>query len=391
MRIGVYVSVAAVRQGYERNVSGHVQIPLHFLKLLRDAGHDAVLITTNYDEAHTLPECMPAGAPVQLVEDARTRGSVHHAKGHVRPGVRLGGLRRQLGQIRDIALRERLDVLHLFGMNRTAHMGGLLRFIGVQCPIVCTVFHADAPERFGAVKRQLWRRCDAILTATEFVQRRLAALGVNAQIVRHGVVRDLRRELGDEPVGVKRRVLFWRDPSFNNGADICAQAFDALAPQFRDFSFDFAVRPYWAEIEGLDDVAHRHENVHVYRFPYEPGISLPRLVLESLCVVLPFRRLTINPQLAIAESLAAGAPVVATDLRSTPELITQGRNGELIPVGDAEAARCAIERIIGDRERALRMGRDAAVDLRMHWNWDHTVEQTLAVYESCLARRGGAG
>src|SRR5690606_13818563 len=121
--------------------------------------------------------------------------------------------------------------------------------------------------------------------------------------VRHGIVRDLRAEIRDEVIGEKRRVLFWRDPSLNNGADVCAKVYDMLAPEFPDISFDMAIRPHWSAVEGLDELAAKHENVNIYRFPYEDGITLPKLVLESLCVMLPFRRMTICPQLAIAESL----------------------------------------------------------------------------------------
>ena len=43
------------------------------------------------------------------------------------------------------------------------------------------------------------------------------------------------------------------------------------------------------------------------------------------------RSLSIDPQLVIAESLAAGIPIVATQLRSNPEFITDGVNGRLVP------------------------------------------------------------
>lgn len=389
MKIGVYVSAAAVRQGYERNVSGHIQIPLHAIGLFNQAGHEACLITNAYDEStHTLPACMPQGATCCVIQDARVRGSVHDAKGAIRRGVRPGAMRRQLKQIIAICREQGLDVLHLYGMNRTAHFGGLLRTLGLKIPIVCTIFRADFPERFGMLTKPLWRRVDAIMTATEFVRKRLEDAGHQATKVRHGIVRDLKSEVTDEVIGAKSRVLFWRDPSLNNGADVCVKVYDALAPKHPDISFDMAIRPHWLEVEGLDDLAARHDNVHIYRFPYEGDITLPKLVLESLCVLLPFRRMTICPQLAIAESLAVGAPVVTTDLWSNNELITPGRNGDLVPVGDVDAATAALERIISNRETALAMGEHAAADLHSKWTWGHYVDETMAVYETCLRRRG---
>ncbi len=385
MKIGVYVSAAAVQRGYERNVSGHIQIPMRSLELLRAAGHDARLLTNWYDEeTHTLPACAPSDVPIHLIEDARVRGSVHESKGAHRKGVRVGSLRRQIGQLLSISRDESFDVLHLYGVNRTAHLGGLLKVLGLRAPVVCTMFRADFPERFGVLTKQLWKRVDALVTATEFVRKNIQGAGLDATIIRHGIVRDLRAEVEDESIGAKNRVLFWRDPSENNGADICAKVYDALAPKYPDISFNLAIRPHWAEVEGLDELAARHPNVNVYRFPYEPGITLPKLVLESLCVLLPFRRMTICPQLAIAESLAVGVPVVATDLWSNNELITPGRNGDLVPVGDVNATIAAVEGVIKDRDHALQMGRDAAVDLRAQWNWDDYVDETVAVYEAAM-------
>lgn len=389
MRIGVYVSAAAVQRGYERNVSGHIQIPMRALELLRDAGHDARLITNWYDDStHTLPECAPKGITTHLIDDARVRGSVHEKKGAHRRGLRISMLRRQVGQLQSICRDESLDILHLYGVNRTAHLGGALKLLGVKIPIVCTMFRADFPERFGFLTRRLWNRVDALVTATAFVQRQMQSVGLDATIVRHGIVRDLRTEVEDETVNGKSRVLFWRDPSRNNGADVCATVYDALAPKHPDIHFDMAIRPHWAEVEGLDDLAARHENVTIFRFPYEKGITLPKLVLESLCVLLPFRRMTICPQLAIAESLAVGVPVVATDLWSNNELIEPGRNGDLVPIDDVDATIGAVERVIQDRNRALQMGRDAAVDLRSQWNWDQYVDDIMAVYTSCTPDRG---
>lgn len=51
--------------------------------------------------------------------------------------------------------------------------------------------------------------------------------------------------------------------------------------------------------------------------------------------------------IVIAEALAAGIPVVATDCRSGPaEILENGKHGELVPVGDEAALAAAIERAL---------------------------------------------
>ena len=65
---------------------------------------------------------------------------------------------------------------------------------------------------------------------------------------------------------------------------------------------------------------------------------------------------------ALIEALASGLPVISTDVPSggTVELITDGMNGLIIPVGDQEALLEAMDKLLGDRVYADRLGREAA-------------------------------
>jgi len=275
----------------------------------------------------------------------------------------------------------------MFGHNRTAHLGGALRMMGMRTPVVMTVITARFPERLPRpVSHLLWGRLDAVVSSTEFVKAALAAEGIEARVVRQGVIRRLADELGGRAPGPRKRVLFWRDPSFWNGADVALEVFDRLAPRHPDISFDLAVRPHPKEVDRLEEIPAKHPNVHLHRFPYPEGVTLAGLVHESLCVLMPMRRHTIDPQLSIAESMDSGVAVIASDLNSTPELITPGETGMLIPVGDVDAAAEAVEEILSDRERAVEMGRCAAEEIRTRWNWERYLEEILAVYEG--ARRG---
>jgi glycosyltransferase involved in cell wall biosynthesis len=384
MNIGNYVSVVSGQKGFENNVSGHIQIPLHAMSLLKDAGHQVHLVTNEFGPERSLPNCMPDNIPIHYVIDARRRGGILERTGEQSRGVRPGQFLKQLRQMKAIAKREKFDVFHFFGFNRTGHLAGILRLSGMKCPTVMTTFKAIFPERMAPVTRFLWRRVDVIATATDYVQEQYRQNGITTQILRHGLVRDITAELGDEVISDKHRVLFWRDPSVDNGADVVMDVYDVLAPKYPKISFDLAVRPHWKEIPNLEERASKHKNVHVYRFPYEDGITLPKLMLESLCVLMPIRNMSIDPQLVIAESLAAGVPVIATDKNGNGEMITPGRSGYLIAEGNVKAGIEALDSILSNHENALAMGHHAKQDISERFNWNTYVDEVVKMYQGVL-------
>ena len=389
MKIGHYVSVVAGQKGFERNVSGHIQTPLYAMRLLADAGHECHLITNKYDEStRTLPFCYPRGCPMHTVDDACDRGGVLERTSAAGSGVSLLGALRQVRQIKQIARQERFDVVHFYGFARTAQFAGVSRLLRLPCPAVVTLFGEHGERRFPlGTGKLIWRAIDERLTATDFVKSYYAQMGVGVRILRHGIIRDLTEEFPDTPLPKRNRVLFWRDLSETNGADIARDVYAKLAPKYPHINFDFAIRPFWEEISGVDELANQHANIHVYRFPYPEGVTLGGLIAGSVCVLLPMRVLSIDPQLVIAESLAAGIPVVASDYRSNPELVKHGQTGMLTPPGDVDATTAAVEELIRDPQRAQKMGERAAEDIRARWNWDNYTDECTQVYRDVISGR----
>ena len=63
-----------------------------------------------------------------------------------------------------------------------------------------------------------------------------------------------------------------------------------------------------------------------------------------------------NLPTVIMEAMATGLPVISTDIGGIPEMVVQNETGFLVRPGDAEALAGAIEKVIGDRPLAERLG-----------------------------------
>lgn len=85
---------------------------------------------------------------------------------------------------------------------------------------------------------------------------------------------------------------------------------------------------------------------------------------------------------AVLEAMAAGLPVIATDVGGLPDMVIDGESGILVPPGDSEALGNAISKILEDPERAAAMGRmglTKATD-------KHDIEKVVRTVEGIMDR-----
>lgn len=84
----------------------------------------------------------------------------------------------------------------------------------------------------------------------------------------------------------------------------------------------------------------------------------------------------------VLEAMARGKTVVSTPVGGIPAVIEDGKTGLLVPTGDAQATRAAVERALGDAELRRRIGAAARERVREYCSWDRVTELTLEVYRS---------
>jgi glycosyltransferase involved in cell wall biosynthesis len=134
-----------------------------------------------------------------------------------------------------------------------------------------------------------------------------------------------------------------------------------LAAEVRALGLDDAV-----ELAGeVDDVRARLERADVF-------------ALSSRSEGMP---------LSVLEAMAAGLPVVASDVGGVHEVVVEGETGRLVAAGDVEALREALASLVFDaglRERLGRGGRERVLDrfALPHWR-----ERHLELYRRLVAGR----
>lgn len=110
--------------------------------------------------------------------------------------------------------------------------------------------------------------------------------------------------------------------------------------------------------------------------------------------ILPQMEISVLPSLAegfsnaILESMAAGLPMVATDVGGNREAIVEGETGFLVPPRDPETLADRILRLLGDRERGQRMGKAGRERIETTFSLQRMVTETEHFYERLLEERG---
>jgi phosphatidylinositol alpha-mannosyltransferase len=88
--------------------------------------------------------------------------------------------------------------------------------------------------------------------------------------------------------------------------------------------------------------------------------------------------------IVLAEAMAAGAPVLASELMAFRAVLDGGRLGVLVPVGDVDALATEAIALLDDPERRQAMRAAASVGVR-RYDWATVAEEILAVYEMAVA------
>jgi glycosyltransferase involved in cell wall biosynthesis len=112
--------------------------------------------------------------------------------------------------------------------------------------------------------------------------------------------------------------------------------------------------------------------------------DVPRIL--AACDVFALPTLADALPTVLAEAAAAGVPIVASAVGGVPEMCMDGRNGLLVPTGDAPALGDACVRLLADPELRSRMGAAGRDVARERYDIRVQAERLCELYRRAMAR-----
>jgi len=301
-----------------------------------------------------------------------------------------------LAALRAELVRQRYDVVHLYN-NRTV-LHGLLATRGHDVKIV--VYRGIVGNVSPWSPLSWWRylnpRVDRIVCVAEAIRQYFLGLRLLGWRLPPEKVVTIHKghDLAwyrDPPVDLTANgipaeaftvccVANWRP---RKGVEVLIQAF-ALLPADAGIHLVLAGDMQSAKLEKLVADHPYRERIHVLGMRQDA----PALVAACDVAVLPALKREGLPKTVI-EAMAYGVPAIVTNVGGSPELVTDGVNGLVVPPGDAEALAAAMLRLRQEPKLAEELGKRGRERIAREFSNRTTIERTAALYRNLV--EGAAG
>jgi glycosyltransferase involved in cell wall biosynthesis len=196
----------------------------------------------------------------------------------------------------------------------------------------------------------------------------------------------IRREFGLEP-GVPLVTVVSR-LNYLKGLEHFLEAAALLVPRFPHVRFLIVGEAQLGDLRYLNVLTSLANRRGIGDKVIFTGVraDVPALLASSTISVMP----SLNEALSnvLLESMAAGAPTVATRVGGTPEAMVDQVTGLLVPPADPAAMAAAIARLLSDPEFASALGRAARRVVEDRFSVGRMVEATEQLYMNLLAEKG---
>ncbi len=284
--------------------------------------------------------------------------------------------------------RERPDIVHA-SSSKAGVLARLAAFI-VRVPIRIFTVHGWAFAAYGGLAGRLYLWADRLVrpvtTLVICVSRRERELGIGARTcasersaVVHNAV-DVRAFSVAATRGEPPQIISVGRFAYPKDYVTLVRAMASVETDFRAILVG----------DGPDQSAVANE---VRRLGLAPSVTLvgargdvPELLAGADVFVLSSR--SEGLPMSVLEAMAAGLPVVATDVGGVSELVLEGETGLLVPRGDTTALAQALELLLRDADMRRRMAASARARVEREFDLTSFQEAHVELYSRELERRG---
>jgi glycosyltransferase involved in cell wall biosynthesis len=304
----------------------------------------------------------------------------------------LSGYASRLIALRKLIRESGADIVISFLYN--VNISGILATRGLGVPVIVCEHNnpcADGrPRMWRVLCRVLYPQADIVTLLTEDVVaafRKLVPGARRVEVVPNPLSEELfalQRPAGRvDHVGPRGRLIAIGRLHMQKRYDMLISTFATLASEFADWDvWIWGEGPERRMLEALIAELGLSERVFLPGKTATPWEEMLRS--DALVVTSRFEGL----HMGLMEGMALGLPAVAFDCPSGPrELTRDGRDGLLVPSGDAQALASALRTIMSDAPLRAELGRRGALSIRQRYS----LRLVLRIWDDLFARVGAGG
>lgn len=334
-----------------------------------------------------------------LAERARNGGVTVHCGFRFTKGFRPFDTLHDVRELQSLLASRPFDIVHLHTPRDTWPAAIALGSRGREGrPMLIRTKHHSLPTRSNLPHRWLYgTRIDHLILASGKLRETISELTADATMtddrlhVIHSSI-DVHRFDPAKADGEKIRAEFGLEKKFvigligrvsvEKGHAILLDVLERLLPEAPDLACVFA-----GDGDQLETLKQR-----VATGPLRDRViftgerrDIPDIVAALDVQVVPSLWLEASPAV-VKEAMAMRVPVIASDVGGTSEIIDNGRNGLLVPPGDAGALFECMRRLIRDEPLRRSISESGREKIVAEFSDERLVERSLAVYSKILGR-----
>lgn len=294
-----------------------------------------------------------------------------------------------------IIRREKIDSVNAHWLVPMGFLATLLK-VFMRTPVVVTIHGGDVFSlKSGAMSRfKTWtlRHASAVVVNSSATQKKATKLfsGKKYPIIPMGVDIKNLQPLPKKPrvAGAPLRLLYVGRLAPEKGVRYLLDALQIA--QKNDISVTLAIAGTGSEEKALKAQA---KNLGISKnvtfLGWVPHAEYPKIFAKNDVFVGPSIIADNGWQeafgLVFAESLALNTPVIATKTGGIPDIVTNGKNGILVPERDAKALAEAIKKLAGDHKYLEKLAKNSRAAVIKKFSWQQTIDRYEQVFANVLS------